>query len=143
MGDLSEHFNRSEFECPCCGKFIENGKLLSLLEELRGVVGVPVVVLSGTRCEKHNERVGGSRYSYHLKGMAADVVCDRSRMAIMVLYLLGVMVDRGLGVGLILPSGSVHVDVRGNRASWSRDRVGGYERLEWGIVRCVKEGVWA
>jgi len=44
-----------------------------LLEPLRSLVKVPVKILSGYRCEKLNEAVGGSKNSQHMLGEAADI----------------------------------------------------------------------
>ncbi|MBR5148729.1 MAG: peptidase M15 [Bacteroidaceae bacterium] len=44
-----------------------------VLDPLRERWGVPIYVTSGYRCEELNARVGGSKTSYHLRGMAADI----------------------------------------------------------------------
>ena len=52
------------------------GKLIRLAEwaeEIRSALGnVPMIILSGYRCEKLNERVGGSATSQHVKAEAID-----------------------------------------------------------------------
>ncbi len=73
MGDLTEHFSRHEFQCPCCGLFNLRGRLLATLETLRAAAGQPVHIESGCRCEKKNAAVGGAEESGHLTGEAADV----------------------------------------------------------------------
>jgi hypothetical protein len=40
---------------------------------------MPMVIYSGMRCQKHNERVGGVPDSAHTKGVAVDVKCHSSR----------------------------------------------------------------
>jgi hypothetical protein len=74
VGDLSPHFSRWEFDCPHCG-FLEgpDRELLGVLENLRGVLGRELVVVSGLRCPEYNARVGGIRSSQHLHGRAADI----------------------------------------------------------------------
>ena len=47
--------------------------VLNVLDPLRERWGVPIYVNSGYRCEALNARVGGSKTSYHLQGMAADI----------------------------------------------------------------------
>lgn len=47
--------------------------VLNVLDPLRKRWGVPIYVTSGYRCEALNARVGGSKTSYHLQGMAADI----------------------------------------------------------------------
>jgi hypothetical protein len=46
--------------------------LAAILEEVRVVVGVPLIISSGYRCPRLNVAVGGSANSAHIKGMAAD-----------------------------------------------------------------------
>ena len=45
-----------------------------LLEPARELLGVPLSVDSGFRCEALNEAVGGAKSSAHLDGRAADLV---------------------------------------------------------------------
>lgn len=46
------------------------------LQAIRDVMGLPMRITSGYRTVEHNARIGGHPHSYHLKGMAADVVVD-------------------------------------------------------------------
>ncbi len=48
-------------------------ELLQRLQALRDALGRPVIINSGYRNPAHNEAVGGSPNSYHLRGMAADI----------------------------------------------------------------------
>lgn len=73
VGDLTRNFSRSELDCPCCGTFIRNDRLLRGLQTLRDLVGGPIHVNSGTRCWRHNSAVGGSPKSQHVDGAAADI----------------------------------------------------------------------
>lgn len=45
----------------------------NVLDPLRKAYGKPIRVNSGFRCEKLNKKVGGSKTSDHLHGMAADI----------------------------------------------------------------------
>ena len=75
-------FKEKEFACKCCGQLPplarENVKALVevILDPVREKLGMPIVVNSGYRCEKHNKDVGGVRNSQHLRGEAADVTCS-------------------------------------------------------------------
>ncbi|MGE7992780.1 D-Ala-D-Ala carboxypeptidase family metallohydrolase [Pseudomonas sp. NPDC089554] len=52
---------------------LANLKLLCLLlEQVRELVGGPIVVSSGFRCAELNRRVGGAANSAHTQGLAAD-----------------------------------------------------------------------
>jgi len=80
MGDLSKDFDRSEFSCPCgCGKNNISLSLVNQLQKLRDTLEIPLKINSGCRCEKHNEEVGGTSGSSHLKGLAADISCINSQ----------------------------------------------------------------
>lgn len=51
--------------------------LCELLEQVRSVLGCPLIVSSGIRCPELNERVGGAQNSQHMRCEAADVVPSR------------------------------------------------------------------
>jgi uncharacterized protein YcbK (DUF882 family) len=69
-----QHFKKEEFNCKCgCGANNINHRLVQILEDIRfHFGGNPVIITSGTRCQKHNAAVGGIRGSKHLEGKAAD-----------------------------------------------------------------------
>lgn len=69
----TEHFKLGEFQCPCCGLNNISPEVLSKIERIRVLMGIPLRINSGTRCPKHNESIGGAKNSYHLKGEAIDV----------------------------------------------------------------------
>ena len=48
-------------------------ELVHILQQLRDLLGGPLIVRSGYRCPPHNVAVGGSPSSYHTLGLAADV----------------------------------------------------------------------
>ena len=68
------HFKKSEFNCKCgCGFNNINYNLVKILEDIRyHFGGNPLIITSGSRCEKYNAAVGGIKGSEHLKGNAAD-----------------------------------------------------------------------
>lgn len=72
-----KHFKISEFACNCgCKRADMYQPFLIAIDGLRGELGFPFVISSGFRCVKHNEAVGGAGGSLHMRGMAADVLCD-------------------------------------------------------------------
>lgn len=81
MGDISEHFSRSEFRCHGYGHaghvahdLLIDPQLVPLLELLRATRRGPLRVVSGHRCWWWNARVPGSaKLSRHLRGEAVDV----------------------------------------------------------------------
>ena len=77
MGDLSEHFSRSEFACRCgCGFDAVSPELIHLLESIREEYGKPMRITSGCRCPDYNASVGGVSNSAHTRGSAADIAVN-------------------------------------------------------------------
>ena len=75
--NFSSYFRFTEFKCKC-GKCNSSAyldpRLLTYLDEMRIYFGKPVVITSGIRCKRYNNRLpGSSKTSGHLKGKAADV----------------------------------------------------------------------
>lgn len=74
MGDLSEHFDSSEFRDRHDGSYKAPPlELVWRLEDLRSRIGRPLPIVSGYRSAATNRRVGGSRLSRHRLGRAVDV----------------------------------------------------------------------
>ena len=119
MGDLTQHFSRSEFACKHCGKIvIPPSAMLVALERLR-VEHYPagLVVVSAYRCKVHNAEVGGKPDSRHLHGDAVDV---HPVVSVATAHRYGF---RGIGAqqsdGLV-----VHLDWRPTPATWYYDANG-------------------
>lgn len=119
MGDLTQNFSRREFTCHCgCGANDIDLGLVNRLQLLRDVLDTPIRINSGVRCKAHNEAIGGSPRSKHVRGLAADISVP--------LYLLpwlygaakALWLEDGGGLGLYPEQGFVHFDVRSGRASW-------------------------
>jgi len=80
VGDLSTHFWKHEFRCPCkkCRrkKVLVDNLLLFKLEMIRIECGDrPMTITSGNRCPGENKRIGGHPNSAHIptpKGKAID-----------------------------------------------------------------------
>lgn len=73
---LSENFDSSEFKCHCCGKLPKDGmnpRLIKLLQSIRDKIGKSITIMSGYRCESHNQVCGGAKHSQHVLGNAADI----------------------------------------------------------------------
>jgi uncharacterized protein YcbK (DUF882 family) len=80
VGDLTRHFSRSEFACPCgCGFDDISLELVNILDWIREFSMVRMVVTSGCRCESYNKSKGFSKTSSHVKGLAADIACTNAR----------------------------------------------------------------
>ncbi len=75
-----KHFKFEDFNCSCCGFNNIDLNFVAKLEDMRIEIGLPFVILSGCRCEKHNKEVGGEPDSAHLKGLAGDIAIPDSGM---------------------------------------------------------------
>jgi len=121
MGDLSEHFSKTELACHCCGQLkIESG-LVDALEQLRALAGKEIIVHDGYRCSLHNQKVGGVSDSEHMLGVAADIAIPG--LTLQQMYELALQVPAFLNGGIgVYDGGFLHVDVRIHPARWARVR---------------------
>mgnify|MGYP002700819613 CR=1 FL=1 len=72
---MKSYFKYSEFDSP---DFPDSGRnmdatFLRMLNHARQIAGIPFRINSGFRTEQHNEKVGGTENSSHLRGFAADI----------------------------------------------------------------------
>ncbi len=79
------YFAKSEECCPCCGMGGLIPEFRDKLNLARELAGVPFILTSAFRCSTHNEDVGGSVNSSHLKGEAVDILTPDSRRKFFVL----------------------------------------------------------
>ena len=116
MGDLSTHFNRSEFACQDnCGFNTVDAMLLAILEDVREYFGEVVTVTSGCRCESHNKEVGGGINSQHKLGRAADIQVANTLPCDVQAYLL-FKHENLYGIGQY--ETFTHIDTRNDAARW-------------------------
>ena len=85
MGDLSKNFSKLEIQCPClCGDDRISPLLIEKLQKVRNIIGKPIIITSGVRCEKHNSSLkNSSMNSSHVPdacgiGKAVDIACPNS-----------------------------------------------------------------
>lgn len=116
---LTKNFNSSEFACKD-GTAVPSALLSNLhelarnLQVLRDDIGAPITIRSGFRTISHNSTIGGAKKSYHLRAMAADIVCpgfSTSQIFTKILELIknGTMKAGGLHCYTTW----VHYDIRG------------------------------
>lgn len=121
MGDLSENFSRKEFECKCgCDFNTVDAELIKILQnDLRDYYKKKVVITynGGCRCYIHNIVCEGSSKSQHIKGKAADIKVEGVSSKAVYTYLCRKFPDK-YGFGLYKTF--VHVDVREDKARWSK-----------------------
>lgn len=72
---ISTHFKVKEFACKDGSTIIfVDDYMVQVLEILRNKMGgKPITITSGYRTPAHNAKVGGAKYSYHMRGMAVDI----------------------------------------------------------------------
>lgn len=108
------HFELSEFDSPDeigSGKAMDSN-FLSMLDDARGIAGIPFTITSGFRTPSHNAYVGGvqaglkSKGSSHLFGYAADIAAPTSRQKYIIIDSLIKAGFNRIGVG----NSFIHVD---------------------------------
>jgi hypothetical protein len=130
---ISENFDSEEFACSCgCGQgagwadeavpenlYDMDDRLIEGLQLLRDNTGVPVIIVSGARCQTSNDAIPNSAPgSKHLENLAADIAMPGWTMAMIYDELIKIpqFNHGGIGIG----HGIVHVDVSDERR-WSYD----------------------
>lgn len=124
---LSKNFNSSEFACPCCGGEIINDELAFKLQALRDLVGKPIQIFSGYRCQKYNCEIKGYVKSPHISGLAADIWVEDFDYKKLAKLAEGVKFKR-VGLYPFSKSKFIHVDVQPPKpnTAWIRWKNGKY-----------------
>lgn len=107
---VGKYFKVREFACKDGSQvvFIDS-YLVSILDILRNQVGKPVHINSGYRTPTRNMAVGGAKYSYHMRGMAADIRVNGMSAKELANKLNELIPDE---CGIIVYKNWVHFDVR-------------------------------
>ena len=110
---IGQHFKVREFACKDGSQvvFIDD-YLVSILDILRNQVGKPVIITSGYRTPTRNKKVDGAKYSYHMRGMAADIRVNGMSAKELANELNKIVPDR---CGIIVYNTWVHFDVRNEK----------------------------
>ena len=112
---MMKYFNYSEFDSPDVqgsGQMMDID-FLQLLDEARDRFDKPITINSGYRTPAHNESVGGTEKSSHLKGLAVDVACIASRDRF---DLINIFLDLGINrIGIA--DTFIHIDVDPEKSS--------------------------
>lgn len=106
---VGPHFKVREFACKdgSAITFIDD-YMVTILELLRKKLGKPIIITSGYRTPTHNAKVGGAKYSYHMRGQAVDIRAN-GISAKTIAKELDKLVG---GCGIIVYESWVHFDVR-------------------------------
>ena len=103
-----KYFDKWELDCKCgCGLYNITPELEQLLDQVRELAGVPLIISSGSRCEKHNKAEGGSPNSSHLRGLAVDVKVRDSQSRYRVLKALEELNIERIGIA----KSFIHFDI--------------------------------
>lgn len=107
---LTRHFKVKEFACKDGNPavFVDN-YLYTILEILRHKIGKPIIITSGYRTPEWNKKCGGAKYSYHMRGMAADIRVDGVTPKELANKLNDIVPNH---CGIIVYKSWVHFDVR-------------------------------
>ena len=107
---LAKHFKVKEFACkdetPVV--FIDD-YLIFVLDILRNKINKPVIITSGYRTPEWNKKCGGAKYSYHMRGMAADIRVEGMSAKQLANKLNEIIPEE---CGIIVYKSWVHFDVR-------------------------------
>lgn len=122
---LSRNFSLSEFESKDGAEtprwvHFNLIELAQNLEVIRKELGDrPITINSGYRSPEHNKAVGGSNNSYHLRGLAADIVVQGLTPNDVHTAILNLMEAEQIKKGGLSEYATfVHYDIRGYYASW-------------------------
>lgn len=107
---IGQHFRVREFACKDGSQVVfVDDHLVSILDILRNKIGKPVHINSGYRTPEWNAKSGGAKYSYHMRGMAADIRVNGMNAKELANKLNEIVPDE---CGIIVYSTWVHFDVR-------------------------------
>lgn len=125
-----DNFVPSEFNTGNAQVFFMNTNVLTLIQKLRNLLGVQIVINSAYRSEEYNQLIGGSKDSFHVKGMAIDFTLNsvgRKQYNILkVASILHLMLHRGNQ-----PYGGIEIDIHS-------DKEGG-----WGYIHVdTRDDIW-
>ena len=114
---LSTNFRVKEFACTDGSDpiFIDSD-LVNVLQKIRTHFGKSVTITSAYRTPTKNKAVGGTTYSQHHYGRAADIKVNGVTPKKVAAYAEKLLPNRG-GIGIY--STFCHIDVRATKSRWN------------------------
>lgn len=110
---LSRYFKVKEFACKDGSQVVFiDVHLYTILDILRQKLGKPVIITSGYRTPEWNKKCNGAKYSYHMRGMAADIRVNGISPKELANKLNEIVPDE---CGIIVYNSWVHFDVRNSK----------------------------
>lgn len=114
---LSKNFKVKEFAClDGTDTIIVSPELVNVLQKVRNHFGKPLIINSAYRTESHNKKVGGSLYSQHKYGTAADIRINGVAPKTIADYVETLLPNKG-GIGVY--NSFCHIDVRAKKSRWN------------------------
>ena len=95
--------------------FIDS-ELVEILQKIRTHFGKAVTITSAYRTPTHNKKVGGTLYSCHLYGKAADIKVKGVSPKTVAAYAETLLKNKG-GIGIY--STFTHIDTRATKSRWN------------------------
>ena len=108
------NFKPQELACKHCGELYLDPESMDCLQSLREAWGKPITITSAHRCVLHNQTVGGSPNSHHLK-IAFDCACPAGEQPA---FIKAATAAGFTGIGRYPGKGFVHVDT-GPKRTWA------------------------
>lgn len=139
MGDLSAHFDSSEFACECCGAKITMSKLLiERLEKMHSLMKAKAIYInSGYRCVNNP---WGFITDAHRKGIAADIKVQKQDGSFYLGKDIAEAAERiGFGGIGIIESDACHVDTRDSEP-YDNNHWFGYEATGENFIETFQRG---
>lgn len=108
--NLGRWFKVKEFACKDGSPVVFIDEYLwTTLSTLRNKIEKPVIITSGYRTPEWNKKCNGAKYSYHMRGMAADIRVNGMSAKQIANELNAIVPDE---CGIIVYKSWVHFDVR-------------------------------
>lgn len=113
---LSTNFRVREFACTDgTDPIFISTDLVTVLQKIRTHFGKAVTITSAYRTPTRNKAVGGTAYSQHLYGNAADIKVNGVSPTKVAEYAEKLLPNKG-GIGIY--DTFTHIDVRSTKARW-------------------------
>nr|DAF50872.1 MAG TPA: peptidase [Microviridae sp. ctJkV4] len=110
---IGQYFKVREFACRDGSQVVfVDDYLVTILDLLRSKIRKPVIVTSGYRTPTWNKKCEGAKYSYHMRGMAADIRVDGMSPKELANKLNAIIPEE---CGIIVYNGWIHFDVRAGK----------------------------
>ena len=112
---VSTNFKVREFACnDGTDPIFIDSELVSVLQKIRNHFDKPVTITSAYRTPPHNKKSGGTTYSQHLYGKAADIKISGVTPKKVADYAETLLPEGGIGIYNTF----THIDVRSVKSRW-------------------------